>query len=338
MPYSLKILQRYVYDAIDRLSATGLSTLASTQRFYQRDHLVTELGEHSQRTIVRHEAQPLAQHEAGVGSNETTLFATDEAHSLLQTTTRTNSEKFAYTAYGHHPLESGLGSLLGFNGECPDTMTGHYLLGLGKRAFNPILMRFNSPDELSPFGEGGFNSYAYCANDPLNFKDPTANIKVLVHTSPSLSALGQRTRNFRPKKIMDPTNPSVGRLSSTASTSVETAAKPLALHLPPAQRKPRPPKPDRVSSVRKQRNHDLVRDYVIKFDRDMAGEPFEADVDYPAYREHVQLVEYSNQQIINKRPKEEIIKVKEAILKRQRNFKADIMKAIETQNATIRDS
>ena len=178
MPSSLKILQRYVYDAIDRLSATGLSTLASTQRFYQGDHLVTELGEHSQRTIVRHEAQPLAQHEAGVGPNETTLFATDEAHSLLQTSTQTNSEKFAYTAYGHHPLESGLGRLLGFNGECPDTMTGHYLLGLGKRAFNPVLMRFNSPDELSPFGEGGFNSYAYCENDPTNFFDPTGNAKL----------------------------------------------------------------------------------------------------------------------------------------------------------------
>ncbi|EGH35731.1 hypothetical protein PSYJA_44541, partial [Pseudomonas syringae pv. japonica str. M301072] len=38
-------------------------------------------------------------------------------------------------------------------------MTGHYLLGNGYRAFNPVLMRFNSPDSLSPFGEGGVNAY-----------------------------------------------------------------------------------------------------------------------------------------------------------------------------------
>ncbi|WP_434706426.1 RHS repeat-associated core domain-containing protein [Pseudomonas sp. Z1-12] len=49
-------------------------------------------------------------------------------------------------------------------------MTGHYLLGNGYRAFNPGLMRFNSPDSLSPFGEGGLNAYAYSVGDPVNRK------------------------------------------------------------------------------------------------------------------------------------------------------------------------
>lgn len=68
---------------------------------------------------------------------------------------------------GKHP-ENGLLSLLGFNGERPDPVTGHYLLGNGYRAFNPELMRFNSPDSWSPFGKGGLNAYAYCAGDPVN--------------------------------------------------------------------------------------------------------------------------------------------------------------------------
>jgi RHS repeat-associated protein len=69
-----------------------------------------------------------------------------------------------------------LTSLLGFNGERPDPVTGHYLLGNGYWAFNPLLMRFNSPDSLSPFGKGGLNSYAYCLGDPVNFMDPTGHM------------------------------------------------------------------------------------------------------------------------------------------------------------------
>jgi RHS repeat-associated protein len=68
-----------------------------------------------------------------------------------------------------------LTSLLGFNGERPDSFTGHYLLGNGCRAFNPVLMRFNSPDNLSPFDKGGLNAYSYCSGDPVNRIDPTGN-------------------------------------------------------------------------------------------------------------------------------------------------------------------
>lgn len=57
-----------------------------------------------------------------------------------------------------------------------DSATGHYLLGNGYRAYNPVLMRFNRPDNLNPFGEGGLNAYAYCAGDPVNRSDPTGHI------------------------------------------------------------------------------------------------------------------------------------------------------------------
>lgn len=63
----------------------------------------------------------------------------------------------------------------GFNGELLDDITGHYLLDNGYRAYNPVLMRFNSPDSLSPFGEGGLNAYAYCAGDPVNRSDPSGH-------------------------------------------------------------------------------------------------------------------------------------------------------------------
>ncbi|MFC9627560.1 RHS repeat-associated core domain-containing protein [Streptomyces sp. NPDC056930] len=69
--------------------------------------------------------------------------------------------------------EAGLVTLLGFNGERPDPVTGCYLLGNGYRAFDPVLMRFHSPDSLSPFDGGGLNPYAYCLGDPINRVDPT---------------------------------------------------------------------------------------------------------------------------------------------------------------------
>lgn len=175
---SLKILRRYVYDPLNRL--TGIAPLAggSTERFYQDGHLITEVGQQTQRTIFRHQAQPLAQRKSEAGVSETTLFATDQAHSLLQTVSGINRLQFEYTVYGHHPAESGLSRLLGFNGESPDDITGNYPLGRGNRFYNPVLMRFMTPDELSPFDEGGINSYAYCQSDPINFTDPTAKTRL----------------------------------------------------------------------------------------------------------------------------------------------------------------
>ena len=66
-------------------------------------------------------------------------------------------------------------SVLGFNGERLDPISGHYHLGNGYRAYNPVLMRFTCPDSWSPFGDGGINPYAYCAGDPVNRTDPSGH-------------------------------------------------------------------------------------------------------------------------------------------------------------------
>ncbi|WP_224788108.1 RHS repeat-associated core domain-containing protein, partial [Pseudomonas fluorescens] len=94
----------------------------------------------------------------------------------------------AYAPYGHRPLGNGLLSLLGFNGERADPMTGHYLLGNGYRAFNPVLMRFNSPDRWSPFGSGGLNACAYCSGDAVNFQDPSGHSLLSALTTLASSA------------------------------------------------------------------------------------------------------------------------------------------------------
>uniref|UniRef100_UPI00403E529B RHS repeat-associated core domain-containing protein n=1 Tax=Pseudomonas sp. MAG733B TaxID=3122079 RepID=UPI00403E529B len=111
------------------------------------------------------------------GAAGTTLLATDLKRSVLNTLdVGRQPNPLIYTPYGHHSSAGGLLSLLGFNGERRDPVTGHYLLGNGYRAFNPVLMRFNSPDSLSPFDEGGVNTYAYCGGDPLNREDRTGHV------------------------------------------------------------------------------------------------------------------------------------------------------------------
>ncbi len=76
-----------------------------------------------------------------------------------------------YSAHGHQP--HAVGSVLAFNAQWRDPLTGCYHLGNGYRAYNPALMRFQAADRLSPFGEGGVNAYAYCLGDPVNHRDPT---------------------------------------------------------------------------------------------------------------------------------------------------------------------
>jgi RHS repeat-associated protein len=103
------------------------------------------------------------------------LMTTDQQSSVLNAVTAEQHLRMAYSPYGHHDVVDAMPGLPGFNGEQPDPVTGHYLLGNGYRAYNPVLMRFNSPDSLSPFGEGGLNAYAYCIGDPINSRDPTGH-------------------------------------------------------------------------------------------------------------------------------------------------------------------
>ncbi|MEX5688830.1 MULTISPECIES: RHS repeat-associated core domain-containing protein [Pseudomonas] len=169
------LLCRYQYDPLDRLVDYTQSAKANTRRFYLKDRLVTEIQDEIQRSIMQHEDQLLAQQQRQTGTLEVSLLATDQQRSVLSVPDASGPRPIAHTPYGHRPLASGLLSLLGFNGEQPDPVTGCYLLGNGYRAFNPVLMRFNSPDSWSPFGMGGLNAYAYCGGEPILRRDSTGH-------------------------------------------------------------------------------------------------------------------------------------------------------------------
>ncbi|MBV4507408.1 RHS repeat-associated core domain-containing protein [Pseudomonas sp. BW13M1] len=96
------------------------------------------------------------------------------AHTHLSRTDRQQSvlgETRAYPPYGASSLLTG--ARLAYCGQLREPVTGTYHLGNGHRVFNPLIMRFSSPDRLSPFGKGGMNTYVYCQGDPINYQDPS---------------------------------------------------------------------------------------------------------------------------------------------------------------------
>jgi len=103
----------------------------------------------------------------------TLLLATDLQQSILAELDRSGPNLRAYTAYGSPSSLRPTSAGLGFNGQLNERPTGWYHLGNGHRVYNPVLMRFHSPDRLSPFGKGGVNAYTYCGGSPVSRIDPS---------------------------------------------------------------------------------------------------------------------------------------------------------------------
>ena len=164
---------RFHYDAQDAL--IGCSTSAGKeQRFYRNDELASEILGGASTAFVRAEGMVLAEHQAG-SDPKSLLLAGDDKNSVLCEISQTAVKGVAYSPYGHRIDDALVSSHLGYNGERREGQTGWYLLGKGYRVFNPLLMRFHSPDNLSPFGEGGLNAYGYCEGEPINNLDPTGH-------------------------------------------------------------------------------------------------------------------------------------------------------------------
>lgn len=151
-----------------------MAAAKSSRRFYQNGRVSTELGGSVTRSIFRHQGSLLAQCTSGAEVSRSIMTVTN-TNTVMSEFGHAGKTPFAYTPYGRRPGESKSNNPFAFNGEQLDTTTGCYLLGNGYRLFSSILRRFFSPDNLSPFEEGGLNAYAYCVGDPVNRSDPTGH-------------------------------------------------------------------------------------------------------------------------------------------------------------------
>lgn len=127
-------------------------------------------------TWVGHARSFLSLCSVSAGRGEFNHLASDRQGTVLASTASSGGAEDTCTAYGYS--KGMLTSFCGFHGELRSSVTGHYQFGRGHRQMNPVLMRFNSPDKLSPFGKGGLNAYAFMLDDPVNGSDPTGAYKI----------------------------------------------------------------------------------------------------------------------------------------------------------------
>ncbi|MGE8068905.1 RHS repeat-associated core domain-containing protein [Pseudomonas sp. NPDC089569] len=186
-------LCHYYYDPLDQQISVVLSEQDIAQRFYCRNNLVTVIQGAERSSIFRCNDQALAQFRGRIGNTDTSLLAIDQKKTVLNVFGSTwTTHSIAYTPYGYHQAGNVLTTLLGFNGESFDYLTGSYHLGRGYRQFNPVLMRFCSPDNISPFGKGGMNAYAYCGGEPVMRFDPDGHFFASALAKPFLNVFTSR--------------------------------------------------------------------------------------------------------------------------------------------------
>ncbi|QXH46560.1 RHS repeat-associated core domain-containing protein [Pseudomonas xanthosomatis] len=151
----------------------------ATRLFYQDKKLHSLINGGVTSSLFRTAGTAHAEHKATTQGVETSILATNETGSVVQThTSHGQDQLLSYSAYGAIQTELTKAQTLLFNGEWREPLTGCYPLGNGYRLFSPKLMRFHSPDDRSPFGSGGLNTYAYCEGDPVNYTDPQGHGKL----------------------------------------------------------------------------------------------------------------------------------------------------------------
>jgi RHS repeat-associated protein len=163
----------YQYDGHDHLVSTAHAGGSPVLRFYQDERLCCTVHDGEPTHLLYNGDQPLAQQ--STASAEALLLHTNANNSVIAESQAGARRSATYSAYGARHSDDPLASLLAFNGEVLEQDCGWYLLGRGYRAYNPGLMRFHSPDSLSPFGSGGLNPYTYCLGNPIALRDPTGH-------------------------------------------------------------------------------------------------------------------------------------------------------------------
>ncbi|MEE4946319.1 RHS repeat-associated core domain-containing protein, partial [Pseudomonas alliivorans] len=166
-------LNQFHYDGHNHLVGVIEGGQPAALRFYAGNRLSAMIQDQSTVQYLYSGDMPLGQQQVDAQA-ETRLLMTNASNTVLGESTEGALRLATYSAYGEASGDE-LHCQLGFNGELRDTVSDWYLLGRGYRAYNPALMRFHSPDALSPFGSGGLNPYSYCLGNPIAFQDPTGH-------------------------------------------------------------------------------------------------------------------------------------------------------------------
>ncbi|MFG0530378.1 RHS repeat-associated core domain-containing protein [Pseudomonas sp. yb_2] len=156
----------------------------NTMRFFmQHERVHVALSDSIAVVYLRAQSCALAETRLTKETTQSALLAADLGDSVVRVNTQAQTESVTYNVYGLHSHGEIPPQRPAFNGHL---LVSHlYLLGNGYRAYNSVLMRFQSPDSLSPFTVGGLNCYAFCTDDPINYADPSGHGRILRSPSPT---------------------------------------------------------------------------------------------------------------------------------------------------------
>lgn len=156
----------------------------NTMRFFmQHDRVHIALSGSVAVVYLRAQSGALAETTLAEETTRSALLAADIGGSVVRVNTQVQTESVTYNVYGLHSHSEVPPQRPAFNGHL--LVSNLYLLGNGYRAYNSVLMRFQSPDSLSPFTVGGLNCYAYCTGDPINYADPSGHGRTPRSPSPT---------------------------------------------------------------------------------------------------------------------------------------------------------
>ncbi|UKZ66131.1 uncharacterized protein TrAtP1_007311 [Trichoderma atroviride] len=175
-----QILSEYQYDASGRLACQVVHG-RPTYLHYRGDALIATTGDFKISYISDGKTYWGTLRHEGSENSQTQIWASDANQSILAEVDMLRPDNVRhqqYTPYGCNGAASSAITSIGFNGQWRDPVTGWYHLGNGYRVYNPVLMRFHSPDSWSPFISGEINTYAYCLSDPINRIDPSGHLSM----------------------------------------------------------------------------------------------------------------------------------------------------------------
>lgn len=144
---------KYGYNASNQLVKQETHDNGTYYLYYRDDELVHEINTSKKQNtrLIK------SDHEccAVVDDNQLVFMAAGHNESVCWSRHSKMEEGDTHTFLPYGDSEIKENTYVAFNGERKDPLTGVYHLGNGYRAYNPTIMRFNCPDSLSPFGEGG---------------------------------------------------------------------------------------------------------------------------------------------------------------------------------------
>ena len=183
----------YRYDLLNRQIYVKTLDGREQENFYDGEGLRAGLTENGKRTTFLYhngeilaecdgESAPIRRHIRGIGlscvqttqDNAYHSYHQDEQGSTAYTTgqDRETENIYQYDAFGNlTEKKEGITNRILYTGQQNDQETGQYYLRA--RYYNPVVGRFLQEDT---YRGGGLNLYAYCANNPVVYYDPSGHM------------------------------------------------------------------------------------------------------------------------------------------------------------------